>query len=52
MINRGFREFAIDLKNCTVMDSTLQRGPSPELRPAACEKSGRATSVSLYLNER
>ena len=23
MINRGFREFAIDLKNCTVMDSTF-----------------------------
>lgn len=23
MINRGFREFAVDLKNCTVMDSTF-----------------------------
>jgi anti-anti-sigma regulatory factor len=23
MINRGFREFAIDLRNCTVMDSTF-----------------------------
>jgi anti-sigma B factor antagonist len=23
MINRGFREFAFDLKNCTVMDSTF-----------------------------
>ena len=23
MINRGFREFAMDLKNCTVMDSTF-----------------------------
>lgn len=23
MINRGFREFAIDLKNCPVMDSTF-----------------------------
>jgi anti-anti-sigma factor len=23
MINRGFREFAIDLNNCTVMDSTF-----------------------------
>jgi anti-anti-sigma regulatory factor len=23
MINRGFREFAVDLKNCSVMDSTF-----------------------------
>src|SRR6185436_8607943 len=23
MINRGFREFAVDLKNCPVMDSTF-----------------------------
>ena len=50
MINRGFREFAIDLKNCTVMDSTFMgtlAGVALRLR-----ELGQGTLRVTNLNER
>ena len=50
MINRGFREFAIDLRNCTVMDSTFMgtlAGVALRLR-----ELGQGTLRVTNLNER
>jgi anti-sigma B factor antagonist len=50
MINRGFREFAIDLKNCTVMDSTFMgtlAGIALRLR-----ELGQGSLRATNLNER
>ena len=50
MINRGFREFAIDLKNCPVMDSTFMgtlAGIALRLR-----ELGQGTLRVVNLNER
>ena len=50
MINRGFREFAIDLKNCPVMDSTFMgtlAGIALRLR-----ELGQGTPRVVNLNER
>jgi anti-anti-sigma regulatory factor len=50
MINRGFREFAIDLKNCPVMDSTFMgtlAGIALRLR-----ELGQGTLHVINLNER
>jgi anti-sigma B factor antagonist len=50
MVNRGFREFAIDLKNCTVMDSTFMgtlAGIALRLR-----ELGQGTLRVTNLNER
>jgi anti-anti-sigma regulatory factor len=50
MINRGFREFAVDLKNCTVMDSTFMgtlAGVALRLR-----ELGQGTLRVTNLNER
>ena len=50
MINRGFREFAMDLKNCTVMDSTFMgtlAGIALRLR-----ELGQGSLRATNLNER
>ena len=50
MINRGFREFAVDLKNCPVMDSTFMgtlAGIALRLR-----EIGQGTLRVTNLNER
>lgn len=50
MINRGFREFAVDLKNCPVMDSTFMgtlAGVALRLR-----ELGQGSLRVINLNER